>query len=58
MMRAMGSAFDGDGLATYAKPFVEKGELVSYILGTYSGRKLGMPSTANRWRAQPVRHPW
>jgi PmbA protein len=46
--RAMGSAtFDGDGLATYAKPFVAAGELVSYILGTYSGRKLGMPSTAN-----------
>ncbi|WP_263142249.1 metalloprotease PmbA [Pseudomonas sp. RIT-PI-AD] len=46
--RALGSAaFDGDGLATYAKPFVDKGELVSYILGTYSGRKLGMPSTAN-----------
>ncbi|QHD05175.1 metalloprotease PmbA [Pseudomonas sp. R76] len=48
LMRAMGSAaFDGDGLATYAKPFVEKGELVSYVLGTYSGRKLGLPSTAN-----------
>jgi PmbA protein len=48
LMRAMGSsAFDGDGLATYAKPFVENGVLVSYILGTYSGRKLGMPSTAN-----------
>ena len=47
-MRAMGSsAFDGDGLATYAKPFVENGELVSYVLGTYSGRKLGLPSTAN-----------
>ncbi|UCJ16884.1 metalloprotease PmbA [Pseudomonas sp. MM211] len=46
--RAMGSAaFDGDGLATYAKPFVEGGRLVSYILGTYAGRKLGMPSTAN-----------
>lgn len=46
--RAMGSAtFDGDGLATYAKPFVADGELVSYILGTYSGRKLGLPSTAN-----------
>lgn len=46
--RALGSAtFDGDGLATYAKPFVEGGELVSYVLGTYSGRKLGMPSTAN-----------
>ncbi|MDE3738436.1 metalloprotease PmbA [Pseudomonas resinovorans] len=46
--RAMASAaFDNDGLATYAKPFVENGELVSYILGTYSGRKLGLPSTAN-----------
>ncbi|BBP74897.1 MULTISPECIES: metalloprotease PmbA [Pseudomonas] len=48
LMRAMGSsAFDGDGLATYAKPFVENGTLVSYVLGTYSGRKLGLPSTAN-----------
>ncbi|MEO4045749.1 metalloprotease PmbA [Pseudomonas sp. CAU 1711] len=46
--RAMGSAaFDGDGLATRAKPFVAGGELVSYILGSYSGRKLGLPSTAN-----------
>ncbi|WP_338476480.1 metalloprotease PmbA [Pseudomonas khavaziana] len=48
LMGAMGSSsFDGDGLATYAKPFVEKGELVSYVLGTYAGRKLGLPSTAN-----------
>jgi len=48
LMRAMGSsAFDGDGLATYAKPFVENGDLVSYVLSTYSGRKLGLPSTAN-----------
>lgn len=46
--RALGSAaFDADGLATYAKPFVQDGALVSYLLGTYSGRKLGMPSTAN-----------
>jgi PmbA protein len=45
---ALGSAsFDGDGLATYGKHFVENGVLQSYILGTYSGRKLGMPSTAN-----------
>lgn len=45
---ALGSAaFDNDGLATYAKPFVENGKLVSYVLGTYSGRKLGLPSTAN-----------
>tara|TARA_Y100001949_G_scaffold176277_1_gene188755 strand:- start:19947 stop:21293 length:1347 start_codon:yes stop_codon:yes gene_type:complete len=41
------SAYDSDGLATYAKPFVQDGQLVSYVLGTYSGRKLGMPSTAN-----------
>ena len=48
LQRAMASsAFDGDGLATYAKPFVENGTLVSYVLSTYSGRKLGLPSTAN-----------
>lgn len=46
--RGLASAtFDGDGLATYAKPFVQDGVIVSYVLGTYSGRKLGMPSTAN-----------
>lgn len=46
--RALGSAaFDGDGLATYGKSFVTDGVLNSYILGTYSGRKLAMPSTAN-----------
>ncbi len=44
----MGSAaFDADGLATYAKHFVENGQLLRYALGTYSGRKLNMPSTAN-----------
>ncbi|MCF7203734.1 metalloprotease PmbA [Pseudomonas oligotrophica] len=48
IQRALGSAaYDGDGLATYAKPFVENGRLLSYVLGTYSGRKLGMASTAN-----------
>lgn len=41
------AAFDGDGLATYDKAFIERGRLVSYVLSTYSGRKLGMPSTAN-----------
>jgi PmbA protein len=40
-------AFDDDGVATRAKPFVERGQLVSYVLGTYSARKLGMQSTAN-----------
>ncbi|MDY7218270.1 metalloprotease PmbA [Denitrificimonas sp. JX-1] len=48
------SAFDGDGLATYAKPFIEQGKLVNYMLSTYSGRKLGMPSTANSGGARNV----
>ena len=48
MLQGLASAnFDADGLATYAKPFVQDGMIVSYVLGTYSGRKLGMPSTAN-----------
>ncbi|QLF92525.1 metalloprotease PmbA [Pseudomonas sp. ABC1] len=46
--RALGSAaYDSDGLATYGKSFVDNGRLASYVLGTYSGRKLGLPSTAN-----------
>ena len=48
------SAFDGDGLATYAKPFIENGVLVNYMLSTYSGRKLGMPSTADAGGARNV----
>lgn len=46
--KAMGSrAFDGDGVATRAKTFVENGQLQSYILGSYSARKLNQPTTAN-----------
>lgn len=41
------SAFDDDGVATRAKPFVKDGQLVSYVLGTYSARKLGMQTTGN-----------
>lgn len=45
---ALGSAaFDGDGLATRGQAFVEDGTLRSWVLGTYSGRRLGLPSTAN-----------
>jgi len=47
-LRAMGSAaFDGDGLATREQAFIDQGRLSSWILSTYSGRKLSMPSTAN-----------
>ena len=44
----MGSiAFDGDGLQTRDQPFIVDGVLESYLLSTYSARKLGMTSTAN-----------
>lgn len=47
--RALGSAsYDGDGLATYAKPFVENGRLISYVLSTYSGRKLACRALPTR----------
>jgi PmbA protein len=49
---ALGSRpFDGEGLPTRKKTIVEKGELKSYLLDTYSGKKLGMPSTGNASRS-------
>lgn len=44
----IGSAgFDGDGVATRAKNFIENGVVANYVLSAYSGRKLGMPTTGN-----------
>ena len=48
------SAFDGDGLATHDKHIVKDGQLCSYLLSLYSGRKLGLPSTANAGGARNV----
>jgi PmbA protein len=49
---ALGSRpFDAEGLPTRRKTIVEKGELRSYLLDTYSGKKLGMPSTGNAARS-------
>lgn len=49
---ALGSRpFDGEGLATRKKVMVEKGVLQSYLLDTYSGRKLALPSTGNASRS-------
>jgi PmbA protein len=46
--RAPGSApFDGEGVATAAKDLVSGGVLRSYVLDSYSARKLGMRTTAN-----------
>ncbi len=49
--RAPGSrAFDGEGLLSRRNVIVERGELKTYLLDTYSGRKLGMASTASASR--------
>jgi len=48
---ALGSRpFDGEGLATRRTVLVGEGKLESYLLDTYSGRKLGLPSTHHATR--------
>lgn len=45
---ALGSAsYDAEGVATQARDIVSEGVLRSYILSTYSARKLGMQTTGN-----------
>jgi PmbA protein len=43
--------FDGEGLPTRRKVLVDKGVLKTYVLNTYTARKLGMPSTGNAARS-------
>lgn len=44
----LGSAsFDSEGVATYDKSIIQDGVLQTYLLGSYSARKLGLQSTAN-----------
>lgn len=43
--------FDGEGVATRRKVMVEKGVLQSYLLDTYSAKKLGYASTGNASRS-------
>jgi PmbA protein len=42
--------FDAEGQATRRTVAVERGELRSYLLDSYSARKLGLPSTGNAAR--------
>lgn len=52
MIGGLGSRpFDGEGLPTRKNTIVEKGVLNSYLLDTYSGKKLGLQSTGNASRA-------
>lgn len=41
------AAFDSEGVATRAKDFITGGILQSYVLDSYSARKLNMQTTAN-----------
>jgi PmbA protein len=43
--------FDGEGLPTRRTALLQDGILSSYLLDTYTGRKLGLPSTGNASRA-------
>ncbi len=46
--RGLASApFDSDGVATRAKDLVSEGVLRTYLLGVYSGCRLGLPTTGN-----------
>ena len=52
MLEGLGSRpFDGEGLPTRKNTIVDKGVLTSYLLDTYSGKKLGLPSTGNASRS-------
>jgi PmbA protein len=42
--------FDGEGLPTRRTPVVERGRLASWLLDSYSARKLGLASTGNALR--------
>jgi PmbA protein len=42
--------FDGEGLPTRRTVVINNGRLESYLLNTYTGRKLGMASTGNAGR--------
>lgn len=48
LKKALGSApFDNEGVATQARDFVSGGVLRSYVLDSYTARKLGMQTTGN-----------
>ena len=48
LRKALGSApYDGEGVATRPHDLVKDGILESYVLSTYSARKLGMKTTGN-----------
>ena len=48
LLRGPSSAcFDGEGVATRERNIIDSGILTSYVLSTYSARRLGLETTAN-----------
>lgn len=48
IIKGLGSSpFDGEGVKTHERALVEQGILKSYLLNTYTARKLGMTTTGN-----------
>lgn len=48
LLKALGSAaYDDEGVATVTKDIIAEGIVQSYLLSSYSARKLGMQSTGN-----------
>jgi PmbA protein len=41
------SLYDGEGVAVHQRELISKGVLQGYLLSTYSGKRLGMPTTGN-----------
>lgn len=47
--------FDGEGVQTRNNRFIEQGRIASYMLSSYSARRLGMQTTGNAGGARNVR---
>jgi len=44
---AASASFDGEGVQTQSKSIIDAGEVVSYLLSSYSARRLSMETTGN-----------
>lgn len=49
------SPFDGEGVQTRNNRFIEHGQIASYMLSSYSARRLGMTTTGNAGGARNMR---
>lgn len=49
------SPFDGEGVQTRDNRFIDQGSIASYMLSSYSARRLGMQTTGNAGGARNIR---